>query len=110
MPPGPYHLLLAFATLHGPGLDGKDLLVRLVKNHLQPRAGIVLSFPNARYVDTRQLFGAKQRNYREVEHAHGIHNLVFYRRYLQKKGFVVRVTGKSEWLLFAYRRPKEVCS
>ncbi|MDJ0836888.1 MAG: SAM-dependent methyltransferase [Acidobacteriota bacterium] len=98
-----FHLVIAVGTLQSPGLDGKNLFNRLLLHHLEPRAGIILGWPNGRYMDGEIKYGAKVKNYVKPEMSLLVKDLAHYRRVLQKKGFQVQLRGKYYVFLTAVR-------
>lgn len=100
---GRFDLVLALNTLHSPGLDGRALLRSLIAEHLEDRAGVLLGFPNCRYLDHETLFGAKVRGYDHAELSLLLKDLSFHKRYLHQHGFRVTVTGKYTVLVTGRR-------
>ena len=98
-----FDLVIALNTLHSPHLDGRALLRRVVKKHLTPEAGLILGFPNCRYVDHTVRFGAQTKNYQHPEYSVLLKEVNAYRRYLHQQGFVVTVTGRHTLFLTARR-------
>lgn len=98
-----YDLILALGVLHTTSLNGKDLLMRLVRHHLNPQAMIVLTFPNCRLRDTGLSYGAKMKNFSESDLSVLVREVAFYRRYLHGKGFRTRLFGQHYWFLSAWR-------
>ena len=90
----PHDLLISIGTLQSPDLDGKNLFPRLVKKMLVPGAPIILGFPNARYLDGEIKYGAKMKNFTKPDLSLLVKDLFFYRRFLQKQGYRVTLTGK----------------
>ena len=97
------NLLIAIGTLQSTTLDGKDLFNRLLKNCLEDRAGVILGWPNGRYLDGEVKYGARVKNFRKPELSLLIRDLAFYRKILQKKGFRVTVRGRYYIFLTASR-------
>ena len=100
---GRFELVLAIAVLQGPGVDDKTLLRRLVQHHLQPRAGLVLGFPNSRFRDGAVVWGARTRNYAEPDLSLVVRDLAAHRRYLHQHGFASHLGGRYDLLLSAWR-------
>lgn len=98
-----YHLLVSIGTLQSPSFDGKDLFSKILKNHLEQRAAVILGWPNARYLDGEIKYGARVKNYRKPELSLLVKDLSFYRRSLNKRGFRVTLTGKYYLFLTAVR-------
>ncbi len=98
---GRFDLVIAINTLHSPALDGQGIFRRVVAEHLTPRGGVILGFPNARYVDHALVYGAKVKNYRRPELSVLLKEATYYKRYLHQHKFQVTVTGKHTLLLTA---------
>lgn len=100
---GRFELVLAIAVVQGPGVDDKALLRRVVQHHLQPRAGLVLGFPNSRFRGGAVVWGARTRNYAEPDLSLVVRDLAAHRRYLHQHGFATHVGGHYDLLLSAWR-------
>ncbi len=100
---GRFSLVLSVGTLQSPGVDDHALLRRLVQEHLEPRASLVLGFPNSRFRDGEVVYGARVRNLREPDLSLLVKDLSFYRRYLHQHGFRTFLGGKYDLLLTAVR-------
>lgn len=98
-----YDLVLALGVLHVTTLNGKDLLMNIVRNHLKKRAMIIATFPNCRLQTSGLTYGAKMKNYSESDLSVLVREVAFYRRYLHGKGFRTRLFGKHYWFLTAWR-------
>jgi SAM-dependent methyltransferase len=105
LPPdlGRFSLVLSVGTLQSPGVDDHALLRRLVQEHLEPSASLVLGFPNSRFRDGEVVYGARVRNLREPDLSLLVKDLSFYRRYLHQHGFRTFLGGKYDLLLTAVR-------
>ena len=99
----PCDLLISIGTLHSPGIDGNRILMEVVQRLLKPSSGVVLGFPNCRYVDGEVVFGAKMKNFAESELSLVLKDLYFAKRYLQQHQFKVTIFGKQELFLCAIR-------
>jgi SAM-dependent methyltransferase len=102
---GRFDAVVSVGTLQSPGVDDRALLRRLVQEHLEPRAVMVLGFPNSRFRDGEALYGARVRNLRESDLSLLVKDLSFYRRYLHQHGFRTFLGGKYDLLLTAVRGP-----
>jgi len=100
---GRFSLVLSVGTLQSPGVDDHALLRRLVQEHLEARASLVLGFPNSRFRDGEVVYGARVRNLREPDLSLLVKDLSFYRRYLHQHGFRTFLGGKYDLLLTAVR-------
>jgi hypothetical protein len=100
---GRFSLVISIATLQSPGVDDHALLRRLVQQHLEPRASLLIGFPNSRHRDGELVYGARVKNLREPDLSRVVADLAFYRRYLHQHGFRTYLTGKYELLLTAVR-------
>lgn len=100
---GRYDLLMSMGTLHSPHLDGHDIFMQCIQQHLTDRGGVLLGFPNSRYVDFSLRYGAKVKNYSRPELSVLWKEVTFYKRYLQQHRFRVTLTGKYTVCLTARR-------
>lgn len=91
---GRFDLVLSIGTLQSPGIDDRELLRRIVQDHLAPRGAVILGIPNCRYVDGELKHGARMKNFRQPELGLLIKDVAFYRKYLQQHHRQVFVTGK----------------
>lgn len=105
LPPdlGRFNLVVSVGTLQSPGVDDHALLRRLVQQHLEPGATLLLGFPNSRFRDGEVVYGARVRNLREPDLSLLVKDLSFYRRYLHQHGFRTFLGGKYDLLLTAVR-------
>lgn len=97
-------LIISIGTFQSPGIDDKDLIIRLRKKMLKPGGAFILGFPCVRYVDGEHRFGAQVKNYSESELGLLIKDLFYFRRYLQQRGFNVTLRGKYYIFLTAIAR------
>jgi SAM-dependent methyltransferase len=105
---GRFDAVVSVGTLQSPGVDDRALLRKLVQEHLEPRAALVLGFPNSRFRDGEALYGARVRNLSEPDLSLLVKDLSFYRRYLHQHGFRTFLGGKYDLLLTAIRgQPSE---
>ncbi len=100
---GRFDLLISVDTLQCSNMDGKDLFIKLVKGHLKDGGAVILGFPNVRYLDGELKYGAKMKNFTKPDLSLLVKDLFFYRRYLQKRGYRVTLTGKYTLFLTAER-------
>lgn len=91
---GRFDLVFSIGTLQSPGIDDRELLRRIVQDHLSPTGAVILGVPNCRYVDGEIEFGTRMKNFRQPELGLLIKDVAFYRRYLQQHHRQVFVTGK----------------
>jgi SAM-dependent methyltransferase len=92
---GTFDLVVSIGTLQSANLDDRDLLRRIVQDHLEPNGAVILGVPNCRYVDGEQRFGARMKNFSQPELGLLVKDVAFYRKYLQQHHRQVWVTGKS---------------
>ena len=92
---GTFDLVVAIATLQASDLDDRDLLRRIVQDHLEPRGAVIFAVPNCRYQDGEQRFGARMKNFSQPELGLLVKDVAFYRKYLQQHHRQVWITGKS---------------
>ncbi|RKH09077.1 class I SAM-dependent methyltransferase [Corallococcus sp. CA047B] len=100
---GRFDAVVSVGTMQSPGVDDRALLRKLVQEHLEPRASLVLGFPNSRFRDGEVVYGARVRNLREPDLSLLVKDLSFYRRYLHQHGFRTFLGGKYDLLLTAVR-------
>jgi 2-polyprenyl-3-methyl-5-hydroxy-6-metoxy-1,4-benzoquinol methylase len=91
---GRFDLVLSIGTLQSPGVDDRELVRRIVQDHLAPDGAVILGFPNSRYVDGEVEHGTRMKNYRQPELGLLVKDVAFYRKYLQQHHRRVFVTGK----------------
>jgi len=91
---GRFDLVLSIGTLQSTGLDDRDLLRRIVQDHLTSRGGVIIGVPNCRYLDGEQRYGARMKNYTQPELGLLVKDVAFYRKYLQQHHRKVWITGK----------------
>lgn len=96
---GRFELVLSIGTLQSPGIDDRELIRRIVQDHLAPTGAVILGFPNSRYLDGELEHGTRMKNFRQPELGLLIKDVAFYRKYLQQHGKQVFVTGKYEVLI-----------
>ncbi len=96
---GRFDLVISLGTLQSPGIDDREVVRRIVQDHLSPDGAVILGFPNARYVDGELEHGTRMKNFRQPELGHLMKDVAFYRKYLQQHGRRVFVTGKYELLI-----------
>ncbi len=102
---GRFDVVMSFGTLQSPGIDDRELVRRIVQDHLTPEGGVILGFPNARYVDGEIEHGTRMKNFRQPELGLLVKDVAFYRKYLQQHGRQVFVTGKYELLITGVMAP-----
>ncbi len=96
---GRFDLVVSIGTLQSPGIDDRDVLRRIVQDHLAPTGAVILGFPNCRYLDGEVEHGTRMKNFRQPELGLLIKDVAFYRKYLQQHGRQVFVTGKNYLLV-----------
>ena len=100
LPPlGRFDLVISLGTLQSPGIDDREVVRRIVQDHLTPEGAVILGFPNARYIDGELEHGTRMKNFRQPELGSLVKDVAFYRKYLQQHGRRVFVTGKYELLI-----------
>ncbi|MFB9990629.1 class I SAM-dependent methyltransferase [Deinococcus oregonensis] len=98
---GTFDLVIALSLLQSPGIVPHDLLRAIRRHHLTSGGGLILGFPNARYLGGHLSYGARMRNYVRPDLSLLCADVTQARRQLQKHGFKVFVTGKYEVLVTA---------
>jgi 2-polyprenyl-3-methyl-5-hydroxy-6-metoxy-1,4-benzoquinol methylase len=96
---GRFDLVISMSTLHSPDIDDREVLRRVVQDHLAPRGSVIFGFPNCRYLDGEVEYGTRMKNFRQPELGLLIKDVAFYRKYLQQHHRQVFVTGKHEVLV-----------
>lgn len=103
-----FDLVVAIATLQSAAIDDRELLRRIVQDHLAPDGAVILGVPNCRDVDGELQYGARMLNFAQPELGLLVKDVAFYRKYLQQHGRQVFVTGKHTVFVtgVAYDRPR----
>jgi 2-polyprenyl-3-methyl-5-hydroxy-6-metoxy-1,4-benzoquinol methylase len=96
---GHFDLVIAMSTLQSPGVDDRELLRRIVQNHLAPTGAVLIGIPNCRYIDGELEYGTRMKNFRQPELGLLVKDVAFYRKYLQQHHRQVFVTGKHYLLV-----------
>ena len=91
---GRFDLVVAIGLLQTADLDDRDLLRRIVQDHLTPDGAVILGIPNCRYLDGEVRYGARMKNFAQPELGLLVKDVAFYRKYLQQHARQVYVTGK----------------
>ncbi len=102
---GRFDLVVSIGTLQSPGIDDREVLRRIVQDHLTPTGAVILGFPNCRYVDGEVESGTRMKNFRQPELGLLIKDIAFYRKYLQQHDRQVFVTGKNYLLVTGVSGP-----
>jgi SAM-dependent methyltransferase len=98
---GRFDVVIAIGLLQSGALDDRELLRRIVQDHLVPRGAVILGMPNCRYVDGEVEYGARIVNITQPELGLLVKDVAFYRKYLQQHHRKVFVTGKHYVLVTA---------
>lgn len=96
---GRFDLVIAMSTLQSAGIDDRELLRRIVQDHVAATGAVLLGMPNCRYVDGELEYGARMKNFRQPELGLLVKDVAFYRKYLQQHHRQVFVTGKHYLLV-----------
>jgi SAM-dependent methyltransferase len=91
---GRFDLVVCIGTMQSGALDDRELLRRIVQDHLAPGGAVILGMPNCRYVDGELEYGARIVNITQPELGLLVKDVAFYRKYLQQHHKRVFVTGK----------------
>jgi trans-aconitate methyltransferase len=102
---GRFDLVLSIGTLQSPGIDDREVLRRIVQDHLAPDGAVILGVPNCRYIGGEIEYGTRMKNFRQPELGLLVKDVAFYRKYLQQHQREVFVTGKHYVLVTAVSRP-----
>jgi SAM-dependent methyltransferase len=92
---GRFDLVISIGTLQSPGVDDREVVRRVVQEHLAATGAVIFAFPNCRYIDGETSHGARMKNFRQPELGLVVKDVAFYRKYLQQHHRQVFVTGKS---------------
>lgn len=92
---GRFDLVIAIGLFQSGALDDRELLRRLVQDHLEPDGAVILGIPNSRHIDGELSYGARMRNFRQPELGLVVKDIAFYRKYLQQHHRTVYVTGRN---------------
>lgn len=96
---GRFDLVIAMSTLQSPGIDDRELLRKIVQDHLSPAGAVLIGIPNCRYIDGELEYGTRMKNFRQPELGLLVKDVTFYRKYLQQHHRQVFVTGKHYLLV-----------
>jgi len=96
-------LIISIGTLQSTDIKGKEIFRYIIQKLINKNAGVILGFPNSRYIDREVIYGAKTKNYREQNMNLLIKDMAFYKKYLQQHGFKVITFGKYYIFLSAFR-------
>jgi 2-polyprenyl-3-methyl-5-hydroxy-6-metoxy-1,4-benzoquinol methylase len=91
---GRFDLVLSIGLLQSGALDDRELLRRIVQDHLAPTGALILGMPNCRYIDGEIEYGARMKNFTQPELGLLFKDVAFFRKYLQQHHKQVFVTGK----------------
>jgi hypothetical protein len=100
---GRFDLIMAVDVLQSPELDGPAVLRRWVREHAAAAGGLVIGLPCSRLVDGEVVWGARTRNYSEIDLSRVVRDLAGHRRYLHQHGYRTRIGGRYDLLLAARR-------
>lgn len=104
---GRFDLVVAVSVLQSPQLDGAAVLRGLVRHHTTDVGGVIVGLPASRYRDGEILWGARTRNYAEIDLSLVVRDLAGHRRYLHQHGYRTRIGGRYDLLLTARRNRAE---
>ena len=96
---GRFDLVISIGTLQSPGVDDRDVVRRVVQDHLTPSGSVILGLPNCRYIDGELEHGTRIKNLRQPELGLLVRDAAYYRRYLSQHGKRVFVTGQHYLLV-----------
>jgi len=98
---GRFDLIISIGTLQSSNLNFNATFMDIYQNYLQKGGAIILGFPNCRWCDGEMIYGAKAPNYPFSEMSLVLKDIHFCKKYLQKKGYRVVITGKDYLYLSA---------
>jgi len=96
-------LIISIGTLQSPQINYKLFLSQLLKQHLKPNGALIIVFPNSRWQDNTNIYGAKVKNYKFSELGLMLSDVVYTKKFLQQKKFKVIVTGREYIFITAVR-------
>ena len=94
-------MLISIGTLQSSNINFNERFMDIYQNYLTKDASIILGFPNCRWIDGEMIYGAKAKNYPFSEMSVVLKDIHFCKKYLQKKGYRVIITGKDYLFLTA---------
>jgi hypothetical protein len=100
---GRFDLIVAVAVLQSRGVDDRALLRHLVQEHAAPAGALLLGVPASRFRAHDVVWGARTRNFTEVDLSLAVQDLATYRRYLHQHRYRTHVGGRYDLLLTAWR-------
>ncbi|MBN1969129.1 MAG: methyltransferase [Candidatus Delongbacteria bacterium] len=89
-----FNLLYSVGTLQSTTYDGKEFFRYAFQNWLTDDADIILGFPNCRYIDGVQKYGARVKNNNYYDLGLLFKDISFYKQYLNQHKKRVRIFGK----------------
>ncbi|MDZ7708495.1 MAG: hypothetical protein U5J97_11510 [Trueperaceae bacterium] len=89
--------------LQSPDIDGPAVLRTLVRELAAPSGGLVIGLPCSRFRGGEVVWGARTRNFTEVDLSLVVRDLAGHRRYLHQQGYRSRIGGRYDLLLTARR-------
>lgn len=98
---GKFDLIVSIGTLQSTNINFKTTLSYLVQNMLNENGSIIFGFPNSRWIDGENIYGAMAPNYSFPEMSLVIKDIYYAKKYLQQKKFRVTITGKDYLFLTA---------
>ncbi len=98
-----YDLIVAIDVLQSPDLEGAAALRTLVRELAAPSGGLVIGLPCSRFRGGEVVWGARTRNFAEVDLSLVVRDLAGHRRYLHQQGYRSRIGGRYDLLLTARR-------
>ena len=98
---GQFDLIISIGTLQSRNINFKTTLSYLVQNMLSDTGSIIFGFPNSRWIDGENIYGAMAPNYNFSEMSLVIKDIYYAKKYLQQKKFRVTITGKDYLFLTA---------
>lgn len=98
-----FDLIVAIDVLQSPDLEGAAVLRTLVRRLAAPTGGLVIGLPCSRFRGGEVVWGARTRNFAEVDLSLVVRDLAGHRRYLHQQGYRSRIGGRYDLLLTARR-------
>lgn len=98
-----FDLIVAVDVLQSPSLDTVAVLRTWRERLASPEAGMIVGLPCSRLQDGEIRFGARTRNYAEVDLSLLVRDLATIRRSLHQHRFRTRISGRYDMLVAARR-------
>ncbi len=98
---GKFDLIISIGTLQSTNINYKTTLAFMVQELLSKNGSLILAFPNSRWIECENIYGAAVPNYNFNEMGMVVKDIHYAKKYLQQKKFRVTITGKDYLFLTA---------